>query len=127
MVFEYPLPSDDAVERDDLKVYVYPNPYVINDNYTTGGFENLGTDLIDERARRIHFANLPPRCTINIYSLDGDLVRELEHDKDPTEPSASHNTWDLITRNTQTTVSGLYYWVVESDDGIQMGKLAIIL
>ena len=31
---------------------------------------------------------------------------------------------DLITRNTQLAVSGLYYWTVEGDDGsVQIGKL----
>jgi hypothetical protein len=36
--------------------------------------------------------------------------------------------WDLITRNSQLPVSGLYYWTVEDDKGnVQIGKLVLIL
>ncbi|UCC45259.1 MAG: hypothetical protein JSU65_04900, partial [Candidatus Zixiibacteriota bacterium] len=80
------------------------------------------------RVRRIHFGGLPPRCTIRIYTLDGDLVREIDHDFDPGDPLASHDSWDMITRNTQLAVSGLYYWTVEADGfKTQIGKLVIIL
>ncbi|HEX2896675.1 MAG TPA: hypothetical protein VHP63_01315, partial [candidate division Zixibacteria bacterium] len=80
-------------------------------------------------ARQIHFANVPAKCIISIFSLDGDLVREIDHDFEPTNPNASHATWDLITRNTQAVVSGLYYWTVENTDTgeIQMGKLVVIM
>jgi len=126
VVIEYPNLPVDSVLANNLDVYVYPNPYLDNADYIGRGFENLGSDAPETRAHRINFANLPPKCTIQIYSLDGDLIREIPHDKDPASPGASHETWDLITRNTQAVVSGLYYWVVESPDRIQMGKLAII-
>ena len=74
------------------------------------------------------FANLPPRSTIRIYSLDGDLVREIEHDVDPADPMTQLDYWDLITRNSQQPVSGMYYWTVEDVNGdVQIGKLVIIL
>ncbi|MCK4574166.1 MAG: hypothetical protein KAU36_07330, partial [candidate division Zixibacteria bacterium] len=73
-------------------------------------------------------ANLPPVCTIKIFTIDGDLVREIEHNFEPSHPLASHDTWDVITRNTQKPVSGLYYWTVESPDReTQVGKLVIIM
>jgi hypothetical protein len=133
-ILEYPNLSVDSVLLNDLDVYVYPNPYLGDANYRDRGYEGLNQvghrisrgDRADDRMQRIHFANLPPKCTIRIFSLDGDLVRELVHDEDPASPSASHDTWDLISRNTQLVVSGLYYWVVESPERTQMGKLAII-
>ncbi len=122
----YPLSSVDEVEADDLDVYIYPNPYRGDANYEEQGFENRdGTESAD-RMRRIHFANLPSVCKIYIYSLDGDLVRELDHNYPDGGPEAMHDTWDLITRNTQAAVTGLYYWVVESEDRTQIGKLVII-
>ncbi len=76
----------------------------------------------------IHFANLPPECTIRIYTLDGDLVRELTHDVDPQDPTSGHASWDLVTRNTQLVVSGIYYWTIEEPSGkVQMGKLVVIM
>jgi hypothetical protein len=128
-VVTYALESIDSVLAKDLEVYVYPNPYRLDAGYRAAGFEGLGQqDRPDDRVRQIHFANLPDTCTIRIYSIDGDLVRELEHAVDRVDPLANHETWDLITRNTQLVVSGLYYWVVESSDGdTQIGKLVFIM
>lgn len=128
-VVTYPLESNERVEAENLEVYVYPNPYRIDANYRARGFEGRSeSDRPVDRTRRIHFANLPPKCTIRIWSLDGDMIREIVHDVDPADPMANHDTWNLITRNTQLVVSGLYYWTVEDDQGrTQVGKLAIIL
>ncbi len=125
----YPSVIDSAFGGNNKQVIVYPNPYRNDQNYRGRGFEGLGhEERSNERVRRIHFANLPPKCIIKILSLDGDLVREIHHDKSPNDPTASHEEWGLISRNGLAVVSGLYYWVVESDDGtVQMGKLAIIL
>ncbi len=133
-IFEYPNLPVDSVMANDLDVYVYPNPYLGDAQYRDRGYEGVNDvghrvtrgDRADDRMYRIHFANLPPECTIQIYSLDGDLIREIMHNADPLSPSASHDTWDLISRNTQSVASGLYYWVVESSERTQMGKLAII-
>ena len=85
-------------------------------------------DRSNDRVRAVHFENLPPKCWIRIYSLDGDLVRKILHDIDPSDPLHTHDKWGLITRNGQIVVSGLYYWVVESPDGsTQMGKLVILM
>lgn len=116
------------------QVMVFPNPYIISDDYSGSGFEGRGAaqGQDDERARLIHFVNLPAECTISIYSLDGDLVREIQH-PNPTAPlgcpdTISEDCWDLITRNTQQAVSGMYYWTVEDREGnIEIGKLVIIL
>jgi len=110
-------------------VFVYPNPYRGDEDYRAHGFEGRGRlDWPVDRTRRIMFANLPPRCTISIYSLDGDLVRRIDHDVDPSDPMSQLDYWDLITRNSQQPVTGLYYWTVEDDRGnVQIGKLVIIL
>ncbi len=128
-IVTYPLESVEEVSANDLEVFVYPNPYRLDANYRDRGFEGrVDSDRSPERTRQIHFANLPPRCTIRIFSLDGDLIREITHDVNPVDPLANHDSWDLITRNTQMTVSGLYYWTVEDEQGrVQIGKLVIIL
>ncbi|UCD62723.1 MAG: hypothetical protein JSW34_08120 [Candidatus Zixiibacteriota bacterium] len=125
----YPMGASDTAAGGSGEVYVYPNPYRIDADYRDLGLEGrLEEDRPDYRVRAVHFRNLPAKCTIYIYSLDGDLVRRLDHDTDPFDPYSSHATWNLITRNTQMVVSGLYYWVVEAEDGTtQMGKLVIIM
>ncbi len=125
----YPYNSQAEAAGTTDEVYVYPNPYRIDSDYRARGFEGrMQEDRPDYRVRAIHFTNLPPKCTIRIHSLDGDLVRELQHDVDPSDPTSHDHEWDLITRNTQMIVTGLYYWSVESPDGrVQMGKLVILM
>ena len=67
------------------------------------------------------------KCTIRIFTIDGDLIRELEHDCIENSPGCMHEEWDMITRNTQAVVSGIYYYSVESEQGNQIGKLVIIM
>jgi hypothetical protein len=124
----YPIWSNKEVESQDLKVAVFPNPYKINGGYLEAGYEKLTTqDTSPERARRIHFANLPAKAKIRIYTLDGDLVRELNHPCDcPLQEGESMMAWDLISRNTQAVVSGIYLYTIESDAGNQVGKFVII-
>lgn len=124
----YPLYSYEEQEAEDLPIYVYPNPYRIDADYRSQGFEGRNSSFqSDDRIRVLNFANLPPKCTIQIFSIDGDLIIEWEHDKDSSDPNASHDEWNLITRNTQLIVSGLYYYVVEWDGGSHIGKFAIIM
>lgn len=124
----YPYSSEDQAVGEDLKVYIYPNPYRIDGEYRSKGFEGRADFRPDYRVRAIHFENLPTQCTISIYSIDGDLIRSMDHDEPSDNRNSRHHVWDMITRNTQEISSGLYYWVVESADGkIQMGKLAVIL
>ena len=127
-IMTYPTPDSRDVRDKNLKVYIYPNPYRGDAGYYEKGFEGRDAEwYIPDRMHRIHFANLPAKCTISIFSLDGDLVREWEHDMDPNDPASSHDEWDLITRNTQRVVSGIYYWTVAEPDGkTQIGKLVII-
>ncbi|SYZ72836.1 conserved hypothetical protein [Candidatus Zixiibacteriota bacterium] len=133
MISEYAQNNANVVEDNNLKVVVYPNPYRGDAHYGDslgGNFEGRGIDdsrRSADRLHRIHFANLPHQCTIRIYTLDGDLVRQIDHDVPEGSPMSGTAEWDMITRNTQAVVSGIYYYVVESKYGNQIGKLVIIL
>ncbi len=124
----YPLAEWDDPMGVNGKVYVYPNPYLIDADYRDLGLEGRGhEDRWRERVRAIWFANLPPKCSIHIYSLDGDRIRTLEHDVDPSNPEHKREMWGLINRNQQVVETGLYYFVVEIPGGVtQVGKFAIL-
>jgi len=128
-VSAYPHTSADEVASENLKVFVYPNPFRIDGGYISSGFEGpVDEDNAEDRVHELHFVNVPAVCTIRIFSLDGDLVREIFHDVPASDPQSSHEVWDLITRNTQLVVSGLYFWVIEEENGeTQIGKIAIIM
>jgi hypothetical protein len=120
----YPIDAPEMVKEKGSGVIVYPNPYRIDGNYYADNYEP-GQGNFD---RRLNFINLPPRCTIRIYTLDGDLVRTLEHDKKEGDLGATYHYWDLISRNTQAVVSGLYLFTVEDKETgeTQTGKFVII-
>lgn len=124
LTYPQQTPTDDI--NSELNVSVYPNPYRIDADYVSSGFENRDKSQATERSRRIHFTNLPNVCTIKVYSLDGDLVTEIDHSFPNGGPEAMHEEWNLITRNTQAIVTGLYYFVIEADTRTQIGKLVII-
>jgi hypothetical protein len=124
----YPASSAKEIDGNDLKVYVYPNPYRIDADYRDKGFEGrTRDDFPDDKVRQLNFANLPFKCTIRVYTLDGDMVVEKKHDADPSDPTGRHDYWSLINLNRQIIVSGLYYWTVEESDGtVQIGKFMVI-
>nr|MBN2277769.1 hypothetical protein [candidate division Zixibacteria bacterium] len=127
-VAEYAQNRTSLVESQGLDVIVYPNPYRIDGQYRALGFEGRGQDNApDDRVRAIHFTNLPHKCTIRIFSIDGDLIREIVHDYPLDDPQSMHDKWDVITRNTQAPVSGIYYYSVESEYGSQLGKIVLIM
>jgi hypothetical protein len=105
---------------------LYPNPYRLMDDYNGRGWENpQGTEPDPERARRITFYNLPPECRLSIWTLDGDLVKEIHHQVSP-DSGPDFEIWNLITRNGEKVRTGLYIWSIESQYGNDVGKLAII-
>lgn len=88
--------KEDVTKFDITKIKVVPNPY-------------RGTALFESRYEdKIRFTNLPPACKISIFTMTGDLVDTIYHD-DGTDAEL----WDLISRNNQKAVSGLYIYVVE--------------
>jgi hypothetical protein len=123
----YALADSNQLSGTLPPVYIYPNPYISDGRYKAAGYEGRGEDKIDDRIRKIHFVNVPAKCTVRILTLDGDLVREIHHDLPTSDANCHHETWDMINKNIQTVQSGLYYWAVEGDDGkVQIGKLVII-
>ncbi|MEK7774373.1 MAG: hypothetical protein AAB305_00625, partial [Candidatus Zixiibacteriota bacterium] len=69
-VYPYINPGDE--DEASRKVYIYPNPYRSDAAYRADGLESRGRDedFVD-RVRQVHFNNLPHKCTIRIFTLDG--------------------------------------------------------
>jgi hypothetical protein len=122
----YAQTSSEVVEELQLDAYVYPNPYRADANYEDNGYENRKSNIIPDRARLIHFGNLPKVCKIKIYSLDGDHIGTIDHSFPEGGPESMHDWWNLVSRSGLAVESGLYYWVVESADRTQIGKLVIL-
>ena len=104
------IPYSAPGPNDLSKVKVVPNPY-------------KGTSLFEARYEdKVFFTHLPPKSKISIFTLTGDLVRELYHN----DNNIGDVEWDLVSRSNQAVVSGLYLYVVESEDEKKIGKMVII-
>jgi hypothetical protein len=123
----WPINAAEVVKSERPKPGVYPNPYRLADEYNARAWENpRGLEPDAERARKVTFTNVPDTCTISIWSLDGDLVRRLDHAAHPTSSDASVVVWNLITRNTQAVKTGIYIYTIESRFGTDIGKLVVV-
>ncbi len=110
---------DEDQARNELdRIAVVPNPYV-----GTSAFEPR-SQIEGRGERRVQFIHLPPRCTIKIFNIRGELVQTLQHDA-----STSDGTewWDLRTSDQQDVAYGVYIFHVEAPGiGEHVGKFALI-
>ena len=91
---------------DDIRVV--PNPF------------NIAADELQWPGEndKIMFMNLPPVCTIKIYTESGDLVKTLEHTN-----GSGDEPWGVLSQEWSTTetgqiiVSGIYIAHIETPDG----------
>ena len=131
------VPNPRAGERPG-GVSVYPNPYRVEALWDQGRFV---------RDHYLWFTNLPPRGTLRIYTLAGDLVFETlfvgdeyrggsarglynpasDTDTPPPNLSGTSFAWNLITSRGQAAATGLYLYSVEGADGaVSRGKFLIV-
>ena len=102
------------------EIYVVPNPYVVSSNIEPLDLQNPR----DRGQRRVYFANLPSNCTINIYTMAGELVRSLKHNSS-IEDGIKY--WDLTTSDNFPVSFGMYIFHVKSENGNEStGRFAII-
>jgi hypothetical protein len=73
-------------------INIVPNPYYAYSSYETDKLSNL-----------VKITNLPGKCTINIYTISGILVRQYKKDNDIT-----YQDWDLKNTAGIPIASGLY-------------------
>ena len=99
------------------KVYVVPNPLIITNPSTIGEPGTGGGNPTD----KIEFYGLTAHCTIRVFSYAGQLITTIRHD------GGYFHEWYQISRNNQLIASGVYYFVVEDDNGSRAhGKFVII-
>jgi len=118
-------------KNDQKNVFVVPNPY-------KGGAQwDLVPNEEDPSGTKVTFMNLPKaKGTVHIYTVAGDLVKDLPFDgrppgdlqygKDPLTQGSGSVPWNLISRNGQKIVSGIYLYSVDTELGKQVGRFVII-
>jgi hypothetical protein len=110
------FPTSSASTNGAEAVTVVPNPYM------GGAGWDLKPNPTDPTGTKVAFNHLPPVATVRIFTLSGDLVETLL----PSEQNGGTTYWDLISRNGQDIVSGIYLYSVESPSGSTIGKLVVV-
>jgi len=100
-----------------------PNPYYAYSAYE--GTLVAGVTVQPQLDNRVKIVNLPPRCTISIYTVNGILVRKFNRDV-AADNSYGADTdgknfetsqdWDLKNHKSVPIASGLYLIHVEAKD-----------
>ena len=127
-----------ASAKEDMEnIYVVPNPYIGRSKFD-GRRQN---DNNGDKSRRLWFVNIPRECVIRIYTLAGDLVKEIKHngaysaDIITVSKAASAGIaaegiqdWDLLSRHRQIIAPGVYLYSVENiaNGKMKVGKFVII-
>jgi len=100
-------------EWDGREVSIFPNPY------------RGGSHLEKTYEGRVSFTNLPPACKITIFTLTGDIIKEIYHND-----GTAYDNWNLTSKGGASVVSGLYIYVVEADlptwPEIQRGTFVVL-
>jgi hypothetical protein len=105
-----------AAEQLSL-IKVVPNPYL-----ATAGWESR--PIKGNRGdRKIQFIHLPPRATVRIYTVRGELVATLEHDAPVWDGSLD---WNLKSHEGLDVAYGMYFYHLDSPAGESTGKFALI-
>jgi len=97
-----------------------PNPYIVANSW-----EPLNPYANGRGPRELHFIHLPQKCTIRIFNVRGQLVRELEHYSE----SSTNGTaiWDMQSKDLLDISYGIYIYHVDAGElGTKVGKFAII-
>ncbi len=133
------------------KVWVVPNPYRgfarIQDRPSNW---DLTPNASDPTGTHIDFMGLPRAAwTIKIFTVSGDLVTEIHStdavnesirapvlgsdgrarsgaNRQQDNPNDGQARWNLISRNGQDIVSGIYLFTVQSSEGTQRGRFVVI-
>jgi hypothetical protein len=111
-----PVINREVIADEINRIRVVPNPYIVSSLY-----EPEFGELRREPLRQIQFVNLPPECTIYIFTIDADLIKTIYH-------NATNGTevWDLRTEGGRELAAGMYIYVVKTKDSEHKERFAII-
>jgi hypothetical protein len=98
------------------RVSVIPNPYVFSAPWEQPG------------ERKMQFVNLTEQATIRIFTVGGDLVREINHPAPGSSSNQGSADWDLKNGKGELVESGVYIYQVEEPGGVAdvRGRLVIV-
>ncbi len=105
------------------KVYSFPNPVVVKDHNAQATIVYTPTDSLRLRGQF-------PKFKIRIFNLAGEPVRVLNKVGEEIMPEYRVGFWNLRNQNKNPVASGMYFYVVEIEEGEikerNVGRLTIV-
>ena len=127
--------NEESYTSEDLEqIQVVPNPFYVTNEGMSSPFQ-----------AKIFFTRLPRVCTINIYTVNGDLVRTIQHNEfDPPQGQGTvekteaaqraqlgADVWDLLTRSQlskRRAASQMFIAKIETPSGASViRKFAVVV
>ena len=84
-----------------------PNPFYLTSDGIVRGSTSASSAPRYDVNDQIRFVNLPPECTIKIYTELGENIYEIQHTN-----GSGDDTWNGVTRYGQVVASGVYIALV---------------
>ncbi|MBU1096109.1 MAG: hypothetical protein KKB34_06460 [Bacteroidetes bacterium] len=111
---------DKTMAKEELaNIKVVPNPYVASASWEVKNPFNSGRG-----PRALHFTHLPKECTIRIFTVNGELVKSIDHFGTYNDGTA---VWDMLTKDNLAISYGVYIYHVDAPGiGQKTGKFAVI-
>ncbi|HOI28560.1 MAG TPA: hypothetical protein PLZ15_02280 [Melioribacteraceae bacterium] len=101
------------------KIKVVPNPYV-----ASAQWEAKNPYASGRGPRLLQFNHLPSKCTIRIFTINGELVDVIEHESPLNDGTAE---WNMLTKDNLNIAYGIYVFHVDAPGiGTRIGKFAVI-
>jgi len=101
------------------KIRVVPNPYV-----ATNTWEPVNTYSTGRGARQLHFIHLPANCTIQIFTINGQLVNTLHHTSSIEDGTV---IWNMLSKDNLEISYGIYVYHVKAEGiGEKIGKFLVL-
>ena len=94
--------------ENTTSVRIVPNPFIRKAedfNFT-------------ENDNQLLFVNLPPFCTLRIFTVTGDLVQTIEH-----QSGSADEKWDQVTESNQYVASGVYILQIDNAEDLNGNSL----
>jgi hypothetical protein len=118
-----PAIEDTLIDYDEIRVV--PNPYYVMAEWDR-----------NVNRRKIMFTNVQQNCTVDIYTMSGELVASLDHSGSAEDVVGQRGynsdrigtvVWNIWTYEYTEAAYGLYIYVVRiGDDVKKVGKFAVI-
>jgi len=111
---------DEKLAKEEMdQIKVVPNPYV-----GAAIWESKNPFSDGRGIREIHFTHLPMNCTIRIYTVDGELVKTIEHNSTFNNGTES---WNMLSSDNLDIAYGVYVFHVDAPGiGEKIGRFAVI-